>query len=243
MTIPDVKCSIVVAQTIAIALTVLSCRVNDSITVPEAISAPQSEDGANEQAEPSTRDELPIPGANQPAITPSNPGVQEAISGTVANPIPSPSPSPTVPLESPTIAEGNYLIKSLASGRCLDIPGSNKSPGIQVQIFSCNNSSAQLWNIAHVSDNFYKITNPNGRSLEVRDGLLANTSPLQTGDFSSLDTQQFRFEKDNESFRIFAKNSEFAVDIANFGIVDRSKIEMYLREAADTQKWNLVFVP
>ncbi|MBC7533773.1 MAG: RICIN domain-containing protein [Oligoflexus sp.] len=69
---------------------------------------------------------------------------------------------------------GRYYLKGVGSGRCLDIPSSNPNAGIQDQIWECNDSGAQRWTISYTSDDYYKITNYYGKSLEVRDGSMAH---------------------------------------------------------------------
>ena len=254
MTIHYAKDRILLAHTLIFALTLMSCKLDDSIAIPESASSSEKTQGAEDQVNGGNTAE------NQPAPAPPEPDAPAADRGSAdqdsaiptptsplpippALPLPSPSTTPAPSLVNQTIPDGSYLIKSLASGRCLDIPQGSSTVGTQVQIFACNNNIAQVWNVTHVSDNFFKITNPNGRSLEVRNGLLADTSPVQIGNFSSLNTQLFKLEKLNDSFRILAKNSDFAIDIENFGIVDRSKVVMYAREEVDTQKWTIVSSP
>jgi Ricin-type beta-trefoil lectin domain/Pretoxin HINT domain len=40
------------------------------------------------------------------------------------------------------------------SGRCLDIPNANTTNGTQLQIYTCNNGSAQVWNVPHATRAF-----------------------------------------------------------------------------------------
>ena len=40
------------------------------------------------------------------------------------------------------------------SGRCLDIPSSSTTNGTQLQIYTCNNTNAQVWNVPHATRTF-----------------------------------------------------------------------------------------
>ncbi len=49
---------------------------------------------------------------------------------------------------------GAFFFKNVASGRCLDEPGSNTASGVQLDIWDCNSGSNQKWNIqAYTSTN------------------------------------------------------------------------------------------
>ena len=46
------------------------------------------------------------------------------------------------------VANGSFfVIKSVASGRCLDVSQSSTNNGVQMQIFDCNNTGAQNWTL------------------------------------------------------------------------------------------------
>src|SRR5262249_27372698 len=43
---------------------------------------------------------------------------------------------------------GHYKIVGKQSGKCIDVAGANPASGTKVQLWTCNGSSAQLWNPA-----------------------------------------------------------------------------------------------
>lgn len=75
------------------------------------------------------------PGAAVPS--PSEPTDAELVSAPAS---PEPSPTPT-----PPPAPAPVTLQSVASGRCLDVPGGTAADGAALHIYDCNGSAAQLW--------------------------------------------------------------------------------------------------
>ncbi len=55
-----------------------------------------------------------------------------------------PASSSPSPPDAPT---GAFFLKNVASGRCLDEPGSNTASGVRLDIWDCNGGNNQKWNI------------------------------------------------------------------------------------------------
>jgi hypothetical protein len=59
--------------------------------------------------------------------------------------------------------DGNAIAPiRLANGKCLDVKGAGTAPLTRVQLWSCNNTVAQLWQWVRIPDNgLYLVKNPN----------------------------------------------------------------------------------
>ncbi|MFF4573684.1 ricin-type beta-trefoil lectin domain protein [Streptomyces sp. NPDC001410] len=81
-----------------------------------------------------------------------------------------------------------------AKGKCLDVQGSGKANGTPVQIYTCNGSSAQKWQLWGVYDGHYTLLNVNAQKcLEVLNGASANGTKIQIRDCGSSKAQQWTF--------------------------------------------------
>ncbi|MFF4499458.1 RICIN domain-containing protein [Streptomyces sp. NPDC001401] len=81
-----------------------------------------------------------------------------------------------------------------AAGKCLEVQGAAKTNGSPVQINSCNNSSAQRWQLWGVYDGHYTLLNVNAQKcLEVLNGANANGTKIQIRDCGSSKAQQWTF--------------------------------------------------
>ncbi|MGW8767034.1 RICIN domain-containing protein [Streptomyces sp. NPDC055815] len=58
----------------------------------------------------------------------------------------------------PAQAADRYNIEiDLADGKCLDVPESNFSNGVDVQEWSCNGTNAQRWDVVYVSGQYFQV--------------------------------------------------------------------------------------
>src|SRR5262245_44215847 len=75
-----------------------------------------------------------------------------------------------------SITEGDYVIRSVATGKCIDISASSTADGAKVQEWDCNGTNAQRFHIAPTSGGYFKIINVNsGKGLDIKDvSTLAN---------------------------------------------------------------------
>ncbi len=228
----------------------LPTPISDSAPSPPVLPQP-NQDRADTILDEQGQDPVPAP----PSIPATAPGpASDPIPAPPPDPLPVPPPGPApvpppgpVPVPAPaflqTLPNGKYLLRGSISGRCLDIPGNSTNLGLQVQIFACNNNPAQLWTLTHIADDFYKITNENGNSLEVRGGTVLAGSAVQTSVFSSKTFQLFKFNKVGENFVLTVKDSVLAFDTVAQSLIDRAKIVIAQRTDSDGEKWVLISKP
>ncbi|MEU0335018.1 ricin-type beta-trefoil lectin domain protein [Streptomyces sp. NPDC006193] len=82
-----------------------------------------------------------------------------------------------------------------AKGKCLDVQGAGKTNGTPVQIYTCNDSSAQKWQLWASYEGGHTLRNVNsGKCLEVLNGADANGTKIQIRDCGSARAQQWTFD-------------------------------------------------
>ncbi|MGE5451887.1 MAG: RICIN domain-containing protein [Acidobacteriota bacterium] len=115
------------------------------------------------------------------------------------------------------IADGTYTIKVVDSGKCFDVPSSNVNPGIQLQEYGCNSTTAQQFVVTHQADGYYKIVNVNsGLGLSVRDFSATSGAAIEQQNQYSGDNQLFRFVAYGSGYLIRPKSTYMCFD-ANRG--------------------------
>ena len=90
-----------------------------------------------------------------------------------------------------SITEGDYVIRSIATNKCLDVPSASTADGTRMQQWTCNGSSAQRFHISPTSDGYWKIVNVNSnKALALQNGSTAQgTQVVQWTDTGATDQQ------------------------------------------------------
>ncbi|MFB7493774.1 RICIN domain-containing protein [Streptomyces sp. NPDC056161] len=82
-----------------------------------------------------------------------------------------------------------------ATGKCLDVAGAGMTNGTPVQIYTCNGSAAQKWQIWASYDGGYQLLNPNsGKCLEVLNGSSADGTKIDIRDCGDSTALQWTFD-------------------------------------------------
>ncbi|MEV6027176.1 RICIN domain-containing protein [Streptomyces sp. NPDC052036] len=81
-----------------------------------------------------------------------------------------------------------------AQGKCLDVQGGGKANGTQVQIYTCNGSAAQQWQIFGYPHG-YALFNVNAQKcLDVQSGSAVNGTKIQIWTCNNTAAQQWKFD-------------------------------------------------
>ncbi|MGW2638682.1 RICIN domain-containing protein [Streptomyces sp. NPDC001348] len=133
------------------------------------------------------------------------------------------------------IGDGQLEIQvPAAKGKCLDVQGSGTANGTPVQIYTCNGSSAQRWQLWGPN----KLRNVNaGKCLEVLNGDKANGTKIQIRDCKDSTAQQWRFD-----VRAPGELRNAATDkCLNLAAFDNGKdAQLYTCNNSDAQKLRIV---
>lgn len=114
-----------------------------------------------------------------------------------------------------SISDGLYIMKSVATNKCLDIAFSNKDNGGKVHEWDCNGTNAQLFRITSVGDGYYKIVNVNSdKALDVKDVSTQENALIQQWGYGGGANQQWKFVyRGNNEFSIHARHTNMVIDL------------------------------
>jgi hypothetical protein len=117
------------------------------------------------------------------------------------------------------VADGDYVIKSVHSGKCLDIAAASTADGARVQQWDCNGTGAQRFRVVAVGGGFQRITNIlSDKSFDVASLSTADGAPIQQWGYAGTTHQQFMIrDAGGGSQWIQARHSGKALDVAGWG--------------------------
>ena len=139
-------------------------------------------------------------------------------------------------IEYAEIEEGIYTISTcLDNNKVLDVPGAKVTNGINLQIYTSNNSWAQKFYIRPDGEDTYVIMSANsGKVLE------ASENNLYQKDYTGEDKQQWKFiENPDGSYTIESNVVNMVIDIAGGKRANGTKAQIYKSNASKAQCFNL----
>lgn len=145
---------------------------------------------------------------------------------------------------SKTFSDGYYTINSkLDSNKVIDVNNGSKNNGTNIQLYSSNNSNAQIWYLKHTGNGYYGITsamNPN-TSLELANGYTTNGTNIQLYKSNNSDAQFWKLKDDgNGNISIVSKKANICVTVANSSTANKTNIQANTCNNQNNQKFNLV---
>lgn len=110
---------------------------------------------------------------------------------------------------------GRFLIKSVNSGLCLDIPGGKTDGGLVLTQFTCNSSNAQVFELKRVRGNAYIIANYNDTMVLDVWGLSKEPgAKIQLWNPTDASNQEFLLESaGGDEYFIRSANSKLVLDV------------------------------
>lgn len=114
-----------------------------------------------------------------------------------------------------SIVEGDYVIRSVATSKCIDISSSSTADGAKVQEWDCNGTSAQKFHISPTSDGYWKIINVNsGKGLDIQGVSTAPNALVHQWSYVGGPNQQFRFvPRGGNQFSFHPRHTDMAIDL------------------------------
>jgi hypothetical protein len=123
-------------------------------------------------------------------------------------------------------ADGTLL--NPASGRCLDVPNSNTTPGaVQLQIYDCLHTDGQIWRLPPGP-----VTGPGGLCADIAGADPSSVTAAQLYTCNGTDAQRFSTPGDG-TIRTFGK----CLDVANGGTANGTAIQLYDCNGTGSQQW------
>ncbi|WP_214417026.1 ThuA domain-containing protein [Sphaerisporangium fuscum] len=120
-------------------------------------------------------------------------------------------------------------VKGLA-GKCLDVAGGNAADGTQVQLYTCNNTSAQTWT---VSGQQLKAL---GKCLDVAGGATTDGTKIQIYTCNNTGAQNWQAQTDGT---LKNPQSGKCLDVSGANPADNSPVILWPCHNTPNQKWTL----
>ncbi|MFK3982826.1 protein kinase [Micromonospora sp. NPDC050397] len=155
----------------------------------------------------------PPPGQSNPTSNPANPGQQ-----------PQSSQKP------PAQPAGNEII-SLGSGRCIDIPNSAPTVGVQLQMWDCHQTAGQLFTFP--SDGTVRSV---GKCLDVQGRSTSDGAAVVLADCNGGASQKFTLNRASDLVNV---RSDRCVDVIDAKPGNGVRLQIWQCSGTSNQKWRL----
>ena len=99
--------------------------------------------------------------------------------------------------------DGTYRVRSVQSGKCLDIKDRSRINGATVQQWDCSNQSNQTWRVTTVGDQYRIESLHSGKCLDVRDRSTRDGAGIQQWDCGS--------NQPNQTWRLVSSGGAFGI--------------------------------
>lgn len=152
--------------------------------------------------------------------------------------------SPTVfaaDLSSTSFPEGCYVLTSkLSNSKCLDVSGAGIDNGTNIQLWTANNTFAQMFYITKESNGWYSIRNIESRkAVDVAGGNSGSGVNVQIYDWNGTDAQLWRFYSARDGYYYIKNKIGYYLDVSGGAIDDGTNVQVYEGNATDAQRWKL----
>jgi hypothetical protein len=114
-----------------------------------------------------------------------------------------------------SITEGDYVIRSVMTGKCIDIASSSTADGAKVQQWDCNGTNAQKFHISPTSGGYWKIINVNSnKALSIVNGSAEQNAKIHQWSYVSGNDQQFKFvSRATNQFSFHFRHTDQVLDL------------------------------
>ncbi|AWS43450.1 ricin-type beta-trefoil lectin domain protein [Streptosporangium sp. 'caverna'] len=147
----------------------------------------------------------------------------QSVSGSIGQPGgSSPTPTPT-----PSPASG---IRSVSSGRCLDVANASQANGAQVQIWDCNGQANQQW----TSTGAGELRVYGNKCLDVNSQGTADGTQVGIWDCNGQGNQKWRLNSDGS---ITALGAGKCLDAPNYSTANGVKLQIWSCSGGVNQRW------
>ncbi len=138
-----------------------------------------------------------------------------------------------------SITEGDYVIHSVTTGKCMNVAASSKADGAKVQEWDCNGTNAQKFHIAPTSGGYFKIINVNSnKGFDITGASTASSALLQQWSYGGGTHQQFKFvARGNKEFSIHARHTNMAIDLSWGNPANGTAIAQLPYKGWTNQRW------
>jgi hypothetical protein len=121
-------------------------------------------------------------------------------------------------------------VRSVDSGRCLDVSGFSQTDGAKVQIWDCHGGINQQWTLTDSN----QLTVYGNKCLDVRGGATTSGTPVQIWTCNGSDNQQWRVNSDGT---IVGVRSGLCLDVSGWGKTNGTAVQIWSCTGGNNQKW------
>lgn len=138
-----------------------------------------------------------------------------------------------------SVTNGDFVIRSVRSGKCIDVASSSTANGAKVQQWDCNGTKAQLFSLRSVGGDVYQIVNANsGKLLDIRDVSVNAGAALQQWDDANGANQKFQIANlGGTQFSIRAQHSGQFLDVSGGSTNSGAAIVQWSWNNGTNQRW------
>lgn len=142
-------------------------------------------------------------------------------------------------VEGPKTGVTSKLISKLNDHMVFDIPGSSKDDLTQVQLYSWNQSDAQLYLFNEVANGVYEIKNySSGKLLETRYGATENSTVIDQYASNGSQAQRWFIRKnENNTFSFYNRDSGRYIDVPGGNAKEYQGLQIYDGNLSAAQQW------
>ena len=141
------------------------------------------------------------------------------------------------------IKPGVYYIQSQLPGELMvDVAGSSKKKGANVQLWTSNKTASQKWRFISAGKGTYKIRNVgSGKYLDVTGAVAADYTNVQQYTGNKTAAQRWKVKKVGQGYRIYsAVNAKYALDTEVVKAQNGTNVIIYHKTNATDEKWWLI---
>jgi hypothetical protein len=143
------------------------------------------------------------------------------------------------------IANGDYKVQSLISGKVLDVAGGSALAGANVQVYTANGTAAQKFRFTiDRSSGYYTITNAiSGKVLDVSNGSTALGANVQVYVPNNTIAQKWViYYCVGDYYQIINPSTGYVLDVASGSSAAGANVQMYVVNGTVAQRWSVVKV-
>ncbi len=145
-----------------------------------------------------------------------------------------------VPVSGTSPGGGGRLVDR-NSGKCLDVNGGGSADGTKIQLWGCNGTGAQAFQLNDAGGGLVSVVNPqSGKCLDVDHSGTANGTLVQLWGCNGTGAQKFRREARGGGFdRLVNSNSGKCVDVSGSGSADGTQVHIWDCNGGANQDWSI----
>ena len=133
-----------------------------------------------------------------------------------------------------------YVIKSVNSGKALDVSGRSMDNGGNIIQYAYGGGNNQKWYLERQSNGYYVIKSVHsGKVLDVAWGSKDNGANVQQCQYYGNSCQQWELRRVGSSYAIISVNSGKALDVSGRSTANGANVLQWSYSGASNQLWNI----